>query len=164
MTVRRTAAHWDELAELPFPGGYPTEDTQARLLGQLYFQRAVEVYLGALPAVNMLAIRDGSEAKWGAGHHILPVWKSRMDAKTIIPTPNADVLYAQSYLDLKEDGPLVIAAPPRLIGMLTDFWQRALTDVGIGGPDQGQGGLYLVLPPDYDGEVPDGYHAFRSST
>jgi hypothetical protein len=87
-----------------------------------------------------------------------------MDVNAKIPTPNADVLYAQSYLDLKKDGPLVVVAPPRIIGMLTDFWQRAMTDVGIGGPDKGQGGPYLVLPPDYDGVVPDGYHAVRLPT
>jgi hypothetical protein len=108
--------------------------------------------------------RQGSEAKFGSGYNILPTWKKRMDAKAIIPTPNADVIYAQSYLDLKKDGPLMVVAPPGLIGMFTDFWQRALTDVGIGGPDQGKGGLYLLLPPDYDGAVPGGYHAFRSPT
>ncbi|MDQ6432648.1 DUF1254 domain-containing protein [Mesorhizobium sp. LHD-90] len=157
-------ARWDNLANAPFPNGYPTEETRTLLLDELYFQRAVQVYLSGLPAVNMLAIRDGSEAKFGSGHNILPVWKKRMDAKAIIPTPNADVIYAQSYLDLKKDGPLVVVAPPGLIGMLTDFWQRALTDVGIGGPDKGQGGVYLLLPPDYDGPVPSGYNTFRSPT
>ncbi|TDY22992.1 hypothetical protein B0G81_3315 [Paraburkholderia sp. BL6665CI2N2] len=155
---------WSELANAPFPGGYPTEAARKELLDEFYFQRAVQVYLGALPAVNMLAIRDGSEAKWGSGYNILPVWKERMDARAIIPTPNGDVVYAQSYLDLKKDGPLVVVAPPGLIGMFTDFWQRALTDVGVGGPDKGQGGLYLLLPPDYDGPVPGGYHTFRSPT
>jgi hypothetical protein len=157
-------ARWDELANAPFPGGYPTEEARQRLLDEMYFQRAVQVYLSGLPAVNMLAIRDGSEAKFGSGYNILPVWKKRMDAKAIIPTPNADVIYAQSYLDLKKDGPLVVVAPPGLIGMLTDFWQRALTDVGVGGPDKGQGGVYLLLPPDYDGPVPGGYNTFRSPT
>ena len=67
MTERPTPSYWDELAGLAFPNGYPTEESQARLLDEFYFQRAVQVYLGALPAVNMLAIRDGSEAKWGRG-------------------------------------------------------------------------------------------------
>jgi hypothetical protein len=165
MTERPTPSYWDELAGLGFPNGYPTEASQAGLLDELYFQRAVQVYLGALPAVNMLAIRDGSEAKWGAGYHILPTWKSRMDAKAVIPTPNADVIYAQSYLDLKKDGPLVVSVPPgRLIGMFTDFWQRSLTDVGIGGPDKGEGGLFLLLPPDHEGPIPEGYHTFQSPT
>ena len=36
-----------------------------------------------------------------------------------------------SYLDLKETGPLVVYAPPAVIGMFTDFFQRTLTDVGV---------------------------------
>ncbi|MCJ7684118.1 MAG: hypothetical protein MUO68_07455, partial [Desulfobacteraceae bacterium] len=42
-----------------------------------------------------------------------------------------------SYLDLKETGPLVVAAPPGVIGMFTDFFQRTITDVGAIGPDTG---------------------------
>jgi hypothetical protein len=69
-----------------------------------------------------------------------------------------------SYLDLKETGPLVVAAPAGVIGMFTDFFQRTITDVGAIGPDRARGGLYLLLPPDYQGHVPDGYFTFRSST
>jgi len=28
-----------------------------------------------------------------------------------------------------------------------DFWQRPITDTGFAGPDQGEGGKYLILPP-----------------
>ena len=69
-----------------------------------------------------------------------------------------------SYLDLKQTGPLVVAAPPNVIGMFADFFQRTITDVGLIGPDRARGGLYLLLPPDYDGEVPKGYFTFKSST
>ncbi|HEY1625472.1 MAG TPA: DUF1254 domain-containing protein, partial [Streptosporangiaceae bacterium] len=96
---------------------------------------------------------------------MLPVWKDRMNAACKVTTPNADVIYAMSYLDLRADGPLVVSAPPMVLGMLTDFWQRALTDVGPAGPDQGKGGLYLILPPGYDGPVPaGGYHVVSSPT
>jgi hypothetical protein len=87
-----------------------------------------------------------------------------MDARTWVPTPNADVIYSMSYLDLKETGPLVVAAPPNVIGMFTDFFQRTITDVGTIGPDRARGALYLLLPPDYNGEVPKGYFAFKSRT
>jgi hypothetical protein len=87
-----------------------------------------------------------------------------MNAKTLVPTPNCDVIYAMSYLDLKETGPLVVYAPPGVIGMFNDFFQHTLTDVGAAGPDRGQGGLYLLLPPGYRGIVPGGYHSFESST
>jgi hypothetical protein len=43
--------------------------------------------------------------------HILPVWKKRLDAKTLVTTPNSDVIYAISYLDVGKDGPFVFDAP-----------------------------------------------------
>jgi hypothetical protein len=48
--------------------------------------------------------------------------------------------------------------------MFTDFFQRTLTDVGAIGPDRARGGLYLLLPPKYDGPRPQGYFTFESST
>ncbi len=69
-----------------------------------------------------------------------------------------------NYLDLKATGPLVVAAPPNIIGMFTDFYQRTITDVGAIGPDRARGGLYLLLPPGYTGEIPKGYFAFKSKT
>jgi hypothetical protein len=49
-------------------------------------------------------------------------------------------------------------------GLLDDFWQRPLTDVGLVGPDQGKGGKYLLLPPGYTGETPSGYFVMKSPT
>jgi hypothetical protein len=131
---------------------------------ELVYQRAVHAYMTMQPALNVIGMRDGSEAKFGKGYNILPIWKDRMDSRTWVPTPNADVIYAMSYLDLKETGPLVVNAPPHVIGMFTDFFQRTLTDVGAVGPDRGDGGLFLLLPPGYDGHVPSGYFTFTSST
>jgi hypothetical protein len=145
-------------------GNWLSQDEAEALRDELYYQRAVQAYMGTLPVLNVIGIRDGSEATFGKGYNILPIWKDRMDARCMVPTPNADVIYSMSYLDLKETGPLVVAAPANVIGMFTDFFQRTLTDVGAIGPDRARGGLYLLLPPDYDGEVPQGYFAFRSRT
>ncbi|WP_225923435.1 MULTISPECIES: DUF1254 domain-containing protein [Pseudomonas] len=134
------------------------------LRDELYYQRAVHAYMTMLPALNVIGMRDGSEKAFGAGYNVLPIWKQRMDARTMVPTPNADVIYSMSYLDLKKTGPLVVKAPANVIGMFTDFFQRTLTDVGAIGPDRARGGLYLLLPPDYDGEVPGGYFAVKSRT
>jgi hypothetical protein len=141
----------------------PQAEAEA-LRDELFYQRAVHAYMTMLPALNTIGMRDGSEATFGKGYNILPIWKDRMDSRTWVPTPNADVIYSMSYLDLKETGPLVVAAPPNVIGMFTDFFQRTITDVGLIGPDRARGGLYLLLPPDYDGEIPQGYFAFKSKT
>jgi hypothetical protein len=145
-------------------GNWLAQNEAETLRDELFYQRAVHAYMTMLPALNTIGMRDGSEATFGKGYNVLPIWKDRMDSRTWVPTPNADVIYSMSYLDLKETGPLVIAAPANVIGMFTDFFQRTITDVGLIGPDRARGGLYLLLPPDYDGQVPQGYFAFKSST
>lgn len=145
-------------------GNWLAQDEAEALRDELYYQRAIHTYMTMLPALNVIGMRDGSEATFGKGYNVLPIWKDRMDARTWVPTPNADVIYSMNYLDLKETGPLVVAAPRDVIGMFTDFFQRTITDVGAIGPDRARGGLYLLLPPDYDGEIPKGYFAFKSKT
>ncbi|EJX3787709.1 DUF1254 domain-containing protein, partial [Salmonella enterica] len=134
----------------------PQEEAQS-LSDELYYQDAIQAYIQTLPLLNTIGLRDGSEAAFGKGYNVLPIWKERMDSRAVVPTPNGDVIYSMSYLDLKETGPLVIKAPPNVIGMFTDFFQKTITDVGAIGPDRARGGLYLLLPPDYDGPVPQGY-------
>src|SRR6186997_1426382 len=163
---------FDELANLPFKDNRPTAETAQTLRDELLFQRATQTYLWALPLINTLGMRTGSEKAFGSGYNVLPIWKKRLDAKTLVTTPNSDVLYAMSYVDLGKDGPIVFEAPPNLQGILLDFWQRPIPvdggkfsgDVGFFGPDAGKGGKFLMLPPGYKGEVPQGYYVYRSGT
>lgn len=147
-----------------YNGNFPSEEEAQKLIDELYYQRAIHAYMMMQSALNVIGMRDGSEAVFGKGYNILPIWKDRMDSRAWVPTPNADVIYSMSYLDLKETGPLVVAAPLKVIGMFTDFFQRTITDVGLAGPDRARGGLYLLLPPNYSEPVPKGYFAFESST
>ena len=164
--------HFDQLANLPFTENRPTKETAQTLRDELLFQRATQTYLWALPLINTLGMKTGSEKVFGSGYNVLPIWKQRLDAKTLVTTPNSDVIYAMSYVDLGKDGPLVFEAPPQLQGILLDFWQRPIPvdggkffgDVGFFGPDAGQGGKFLLLPPGYTGEVPDGHYVYRSGT
>jgi hypothetical protein len=161
-----------ELANLPFKENRPTEQTAQTLRDELLFERATQTYLWAMPLVNTLGMQVGSEKTFGAGYNVLPIWKKRLDAKTLITTPNSDLLYAMSYVDLGKDGPLVMDAPPKLQGILLDYWQRPIPvdggkyfgDVGLFGPDEGKGGKFLLLPPGYKGDVPSGYYVYRSGT
>jgi hypothetical protein len=165
-------ADFDKLANLPFFENRPTKETAQALREELLFQRATQTYLWALPLINTLGMQVGSEKTFGAGYNVLPIWKKRLDAKTLVTTPNSDVLYAMSYVDLGKDGPLVMEAPPMLQGILLDFWQRPIPvdggkfagDVGLFGPDAGKGGKFLLLPPGYKGAVPEGYFVYRSGT
>lgn len=164
--------HFDALADLPFEQNRPTPATAKTLMEELAFEQATQAYLWALPLINTLGMKFGSEKVFGAGYNILPIWKDRLDPKTLVTTPNSDVIYAMSYVDMGQTGPIVFEAPPNLQGILLDFWQRPIPvdggkyfgDVGLPGPDAGKGGKFLILPPNYKGKVPDGYYVYRSGT
>jgi hypothetical protein len=166
---------YEALANSPMVENRPTSETSRLLKNELLFQRATQIYLWALPLINTLGMKIGSETTFGAGYNILPVWKKRLDAKTLVTTPNSDVIYAMNYIDVGRDGPMVFEAPPGLQGILLDFWQRPipgptiggnafLGDVGFFGPDGGKGGKFLIVPPGYDKPVPEDYFAYRSGT
>ncbi len=175
-TTKLPPSHYDQLADQPYIESYPLKADISLLKRELLFERAVQAYLWALPALNMYGMKEGSEKVFGKGYNVLPIFKERLNAKTLITTPNSDVIYALGYLDLKENGPMVIEVPPGLQGILDDFWQRPIRsegeiegrewagDVGLPGPDHGKGGRYLILPPDYKGAVPSGYFTYRSGT
>jgi hypothetical protein len=78
-------------------------------------------------------------------------------------TANDTTIYGVVNIDVAQ-GPVVIEIPPgAIVGLLDDFWQRSLADVGLPGPDAGNGGMFLLLPPGYDGEVPSGYYELRAT-
>ena len=121
-------------------GNWLPQNEAEALRDELFYQRAIHAYMTMLPALNVIGMRDGSEAAFARGYNVLPIWKDRMDSRTWVPTPNADVIYSMSYLNSKETGPLVVAAPSEVIDMFTDFFQRTITDVGLIGPDRARGG------------------------
>ncbi len=75
-----------------------------------------------------------------------------MDSRSIFLTANNNTAYSWMWLDLR-NGPLVVEVPPKVLGVIDDMWYHWVADIGITGPDKGQGGKYLLLPPGYKGEV-----------
>jgi hypothetical protein len=169
-------SHYDKLADQPNIESYPLKADIGALKQELLFERGVQAYLWALPSLNIYGMKEGSEKAFGKGYNVLPIFKERVNAKTLITTPNFDFIYAFSFLDLKDDGPMVVEVPSGLRGTLNDFRQRPIPsegqidgrnwagDMGPSGPDQGEGGKYLILPPDYKDPIPTGYFTYRSRT
>lgn len=168
--------HYEALAGLTFEKDYPTAETTLRLDEELYFQRAVQTYLWALPAVNMYAMKEGLGQINGEGYNVMSVFEQRLKPNTLITTPNSDVIYGLAFADISQTGPLVIEAPADLQGLLDDFWHRPLVgptingrqflaDIGIPGPDKGKGGKYLIVPENYKGKIdPNEYFIYKTST
>ena len=155
-----------DLHELKFEGGYPTAETIRELYDQLDLQRAAHAYLDFIPAMSMQALLDMHPRDHGvseAGGVIVYTEPGEGRSKDVGLTYNTESMYASASVDLKQTGPAVIEVPPNVLGVINDGFMRYVADLGNAGLDRGKGGKYLLLPPGYEGDVPEGYFVFRSS-
>ena len=144
---------------LNFFGGFPDKESADKLYDNLDFQRAVQAYLLALPVVNQASNRDNI-LTLGPANKTVPIWETMVDSRTVELTANDNTPYTWFWIDLR-DGPIVVEAPPKVLGLADDMWYRWVGDIGLTGPDKGKGGKYLFLPPGYKGDVPSGYFVMR---
>ncbi|MFZ0254975.1 MAG: DUF1254 domain-containing protein [Gammaproteobacteria bacterium] len=150
------------LGTLEFPQGFPTDSTAEKIYEHLDFMHGVEAFLYALPGASAHAAGRGIKSQGGDNQTVL-IMENLMDSRSLFLTANTESIYNMMWLDLK-DGPLVIESPPDILGIINDHWFRYVGDIGNAGPDKGKGGKYLLLPPGYKGDVPEGYYVMHSST
>ena len=151
------------IGTLEFFDGFPDQATSETLWDNLDFQRAVQAFLLGMPAVSQVANRAAFNTV-GAPNTVLPIYEQLTDSRSIILTGNDNTVYSWAWLDLAA-GPIVLEVPPKVLGTANDMWQRWVVDVGVTGPDKGEGGKYLFLPPGYQGDAPhSGYHVVQSPT
>ena len=152
------------IGTLNYFDGVPTGDTVTTVYDYLDRSRAVNVFLNSIPALSMYTLREGQAKVGCATSNQICIWDTLMDSTTTLLTGNTSTMYAVGFLDLEKDGPTVIDLPPRMLGVLDDMAFHYMTDLGVAGPDKGKGGKFLVLPPGYKGEVPEGYFVVPSKT
>ena len=146
-------------------GGYPKAATSKLIWDQMDLQRATQAYYDFIPALSLHGILKAQARDYGAlNSSDVLVFANRMNSEPLFLTGNVDSIYAMLTIDMKEDGPLVIEVPPGVMGPLDDAYFRFVVDFGATGPDKGKGGKYLLLPPGYEGDVPDGYFVARSTS
>ncbi|MFO1395200.1 MAG: DUF1254 domain-containing protein [Steroidobacteraceae bacterium] len=151
------------IGTLEFKDGAPTKATLDKVYDNIDYTHAYEAFVNTFQGVNAAAIRKGLQ-DIGVKDNEIIVFSRLMDAKSLFLTANADTVYFIGTLDLTK-GPMVLETPPNALGTLDDMWWRWVIDFGAPGPDRGAGGKYLILPPGYDGPVPEGgFYVARSQT
>src|SRR5829696_38950 len=145
------------VGELKYENGYPTKETVDKLYDEMDLQRASQAYMWSFPAVSVASIRAGLFRDLGATYNGIVLYQDFLDPRSLWLTGNNTTIYATSQMTLK-DGPVVLEVPAGpTAGMFGDSW-FITTGVGSIGPDKGNGGKYLLLPPGYQGELPkEGY-------
>ena len=151
------------LGTLDFKDGMPSSATLTKVYDNLDAAHAFNAFLNTMQGVNMEAIRKGMHAV-GIKDNEIAVFSELMDAKSLFLTANADTVYFVGFINLSK-GPMVLETPPQFLGAIDDQWFRWVVDIGLPGPDRGEGGKYIIVPPGYEGELPEGgYFVARSRT
>jgi hypothetical protein len=152
-----------QMMRYEFRGGYPVPQAVQRAHDDVDLTRAILAYSFFYPTVSMEATFSGQRdagVQDNTGALIVAC-----SPRHLMFTGNSDTPYVGAVLDLRQAGPMVIELPAGdYLGIVNDHHYRWVHDVGIPGPDAGQGGKHLILPPGYRGEAPSGYFTARSNT
>jgi hypothetical protein len=121
-----------------------------------------------MPIVSVDAMRQAFFRDAGATYGDIVSFSQPSDWKFLFTTMNNSARYVYLNFNTQLDGPVVLEVPAAvgagLFGTMLDAWQVPLADIGPAGEDQGKGGKYLLLPPNFKGKVPAGYFPMRSET
>jgi hypothetical protein len=142
--------------------GFPSSQLVKSTQDEQDYQRAMTAYRFWYPTVSAEALFQGSRDVGAVDNESITVLAAQ--PYHVGFTLNSDTPYGGGAIDLK-DGPMVIEVPPgAYIGLINDHNQKWVLDFGLPGPNKGQGGKHLILPPNYRGEIPAGYQVGRSAT
>lgn len=138
------------------------------LESQVAYQRAFEAVIWAAPAVAIYRFRAGAFSALGADNNVILAASRRATPEAEALTANNVTPYILAYTDLRK-GPVVLEIPAKtektvLYGQIVDAWQTSIADVGPSGQDKGNGGKYLLLPPEYKGDIPTGYFPIKAGS
>ena len=154
------------VGKVEFNRGLPTQKGIEQLFEIQDFQRAVQLYQWAIPAIGVMGWHRASIANGKTGETDWVIYDAYAPRQGIL-TPNTEVSYVMAFPDLEKTGPLVLDyAPGKIVGIVMDYWQRPQFDFGLTGPEKGAtGGKVLIVGPGQS--VPDGvadYHIVHMPT
>ena len=142
--------------------GVPDEETTQLVYDNLDLQRAINAFLSSIQIASMYAMEEGL-LEFGPPNTTALIFEDLMDSKSLWLTPNTVSVYQAAWLELGNE-PMVIETPPNVLGFIDNAWFKYVVDFGNAGPDKGKGGKFLIIPPGYKGDIPDGYFVANTDT
>ena len=158
-TPDKLETHLDTLTSFD---GVPDKETTQKVYDNLDLQRATQAFLSSMQIASLNAMEKGFTS-FGPANTTVLVFEELMDSKALWLTPNTVSVYNGLWLELGDE-PMVMETPPNVLGFINDASFQYVIDMGNAGPDKGKGGKFLIIPPGYKGDVPEGYHIARTRT
>ena len=150
--------HGDELISTPYgeielQDTFITDESSQTLYDAMDTQRAAQAYIWSHPLVSMTTWRNEQAAAYGVSGRGGFVVLQSFNEKLGIVTANLTTPYIFNFDNVDGD-PLYVSYPAgATAGGVLDMWQRPVADLGLTGPDGGQGGTYIVVGPNDDPSV-----------
>ena len=142
--------------------GVPDEKTRQLLYDNLDRERATQAFLSSIQIASTYGMKKGLTS-FGPANTTAVLFEDLMDSKALWLTPNTVSVYMAMWMEVGDE-PMVLETPPDVLGFIDDAWFKFVVDFGRVGPDRGKGGKFLILPPGYEGDIPEGYHVARTNT
>jgi len=135
---------------------------------QIMVQRATQTAIWAMPGVALVDFVKATKRDLGGKQNDVVYLTKPFDSKHGFLTANDVTAYGWGNISTAK-GPVVIEVPAATdkvsyFGSIVNAWQQPLEDIGPAGADKGKGGKYLILTPDYKGDIPKGYIPVKSDT
>jgi hypothetical protein len=135
---------------------------------QIMVQRATQTAIWAMPGVALVDFVKATKRDLGGKQNDVVYLTKPFDSKHGFLTANDVTAYGWGNISTAK-GPVVIEVPAATdkvsyFGSIVNAWQQPLEDIGPAGADKGKGGKYLILTPDYKGDIPKGYIPIKSDT
>jgi len=135
---------------------------------RIMVQRATQAAIWAMPAVALVDFKKATRRDLKGDVNQVVYLRRPLDSKHGFLTANDVTAYGWGTISTAM-GPIVIEVPAATdkvsyFGSILNAWQQPIVDIGPSGKDEGKGGKYLILTPDFEGDVPEGYIIVESDS
>jgi hypothetical protein len=136
---------------------------------QIMVQRATQAAIWAMPGVALVDFDKATKRDLGGKPNDVVYLTKPFNSTQGFLTANDVTAYGWGNISTAK-GPVVLEVPAATdkvsyFGSIVNAWQQPLQDIGPPpGADEGKGGKYLILPPGFEGDIPDGYIVTQSDT
>ncbi len=135
------------IGELNFDHGIPTEETSKKLYHEMDYHRAVQCYLWSLPIVGQAQWRQSYLDQYDFKPN-KSVYATKFNERSLVLTANESTPYIIGWTNVAKKAAIIEMPKGPIIGLLIDFWQRGLADLGLFGANAGMGGTWVISGPD----------------
>ena len=136
------------LGEIVWDHGFTTPETAEHMYDVMDLQRACQLYLWSLSIVGQAQWRSAYRENFAEFRENSFVLAQSYEGRLGVLTVNQSSEYFFGWTNVQHQAAILEIPAGVVVGLVTDMWQRGLTDLGWFGPNTGTGGTYVISGPE----------------